>query len=164
MMALLVAVSIASAPLPAGCDLAYTRRQARSVIHRIYRSPQPLTLPRRRIARAHVRCLRRPVSRRLMARYRHRWSAWRRAHYWLLEFERLPVGDQAWARSTSWCEARMDPTAHGGPHHGAFQFLLSTAAAAGFPGDPHVASWHEQAVRAVRWMHIAGRGQWPVCG
>jgi hypothetical protein len=160
----LIAIWAAAQPVPVGCDVLLTRAESRPVLRRIYRSPRPLTLPRRRVARAHVRCQRRPISRRLMARYRQRWSRWRRGHYWLLEFGRLPAWDRAWARSTSWCESRNDPTAHGGPHHGAFQFTLRTAWAAGFRVDPHLTSWHEQAVRAVRWMHVAGRGQWPVCG
>lgn len=172
MSALLVAVSIAVAPLPAGCDVAYTRNQARPVIHAIYRSAAPLTLPRRRIARAHVRCLRRPVSRRLMARYRHRWSRWRRTHYWLLEFERLPAGDQAWAEATSHCETRQwwpDKRAQaraniGNGYWGAFQFTPGTWYAAGGKQPAYLTSWHEQAVRAVRWMHAEGASHWPVCG
>lgn len=95
-----------------------------------------------------------------MARYRQRWSRWRRGHYWPLEYQRLRASDRAWAEAVSWCESRNDPTAHGGPHHGAFQFRLATAQAASFKGDPHLVSWHEQAVRSVRWMYVSGASQW----
>ena len=50
--------------------------------------------------------------------------------------------------------------------HGAFQFLKSTWQAAPMSKgkDPHPYSWKTQAVVAVKWMHKAGKNQWPVCG
>lgn len=76
--------------------------------------------------------------------------------------------DKRWARSTSECESGQDPNIHndGGEYHGAFQFLKSTwdAAPMSKGSDPHKHSWKIQAVVAVKWMHKAGKGQWPVCG
>ena len=76
--------------------------------------------------------------------------------------------DKRWARTTSECESGQDPDIHndGGEYHGAFQFLKSTWQAAPMSKgkDPHPLSWKTQAVVAVKWMHKAGKGQWPVCG
>ena len=67
--------------------------------------------------------------------------------------------------STSACESGMNPAAAtGNGFYGAFQFLPATWAAAGGTGMPNQHSWHYQAVIAVRWMHVAGASQWPVCG
>jgi hypothetical protein len=76
--------------------------------------------------------------------------------------------DKRWARKTSECEAGRDPNIHspGKDYHGAFQFLKSTWQNAPMSKgtDPHRYSWKLQAVVAVKWMHKAGRDQWPVCG
>ncbi len=76
--------------------------------------------------------------------------------------------DKKWARNTSECEANQDPNVHspGREYHGAFQFLKSTWQAAPMSKgkDPHRHSWKVQAVVAVKWMHKAGKDQWPVCG
>ena len=76
--------------------------------------------------------------------------------------------DKRWARNTSECESGQDPDIHsdGRDYHGAFQFLKSTWQAAPMSkgDDPHVHSWKTQAVVAVKWMHKAGKDQWPRCG
>ena len=76
--------------------------------------------------------------------------------------------DKRWARTTSQCESGQDPDIHspGKDYHGAFQFLKSTWQAAPMSKgrDPHVHTWKTQAVVAVKWMHKAGKSQWPVCG
>ena len=76
--------------------------------------------------------------------------------------------DKRWARKTIECESGQDPDIHndGGEYHGAFQFLKSTWQAAPMSKgkDPHPLTWKTQAVVAVKWMHKAGKDQWPVCG
>ena len=76
--------------------------------------------------------------------------------------------DKRWAHKTSECEANQDPNIHdgSGTYHGAFQFLKSTWQNAPMSKgkDPHKYSWTVQAVVAVKWMHKAGKDQWPVCG
>ena len=83
-------------------------------------------------------------------------------------WKKFSTKDRRWARKTSECEANRDPDIHspGGDYHGAFQFLKSTWQAAPMSKgkDPHRHTWKVQAVVAVKWMHKAGKGQWPVCG
>ena len=89
-----------------------------------------------------------------------------------LKFERLwdrfPVGDRRWARTTSQCESGGDPDAigGGGVYRGAFQFMRSTwkASPKSPGGDPIAFPYRTQAVVAVLLMHRDGRGHWPVCG
>ena len=87
---------------------------------------------------------------------------------YIQEWNSFSTKDKRWARSTSECEAGQDPDIHspGRDYHGAFQFLKSTWQAAPMSKgrDPHVHTWKTQAVVAVKWMHRAGKGQWPVCG
>ena len=84
------------------------------------------------------------------------------------EWDSFPRKDKRWARSTSECEANQDPDIHDGSrtYHGAFQFLKSTWQSAPMSkgDDPHRLTWKTQAVVAVKHMHRAGKGQWPVCG
>ena len=84
------------------------------------------------------------------------------------EWKSFSRKDKRWARRTSECEAGQDPNIHspGKTYHGAFQFLKSTWQAAPMSKgkDPHVHTWKTQAVVAVKWMHKAGKDQWPVCG
>jgi hypothetical protein len=47
---------------------------------------------------------------------------------------------------------------------GAYQFTVSSWRAVGGRGLPHLASRIEQDYRAVRLLHVQGRGAWPVCG
>lgn len=84
---------------------------------------------------------------------------------WRMEWRSLSSADQGWALATGACESGNRPgTNTGNGFLGAFQFTAPTARAAGFRSLPHLTSWWEQAVRAVRWRNIAGRGQWPICG
>ncbi len=84
------------------------------------------------------------------------------------EWNTLSAKDRKWAHRTSECESGENPTIHNpsGDYHGAFQFLKSTWKQAPMsPGaDPHRYTWKTQAVVAVKWMHKAGKDQWPVCG
>lgn len=87
---------------------------------------------------------------------------------WKARFRHLGANERAWAKSTSRCETggTFSPTIHdpSGTYHGAFQFDMTTARAAGFKGDPHTKTWFEQAVRAVRYRRRVGSSPWPVCG
>jgi Transglycosylase-like domain len=84
------------------------------------------------------------------------------------EWDSFSARDKRWAHNTSECEAGKDPNIHspGKDYHGAFQFLKSTWQQAPWSKgrDPHNYAWKVQAVVAVKWMHKAGRDQWPVCG
>jgi hypothetical protein len=52
----------------------------------------------------------------------------------------------------------------GNGFYGGLQFTLSTWWSMGGYGYPHHASRLEQMYRAVKLIHRAGYGQWPVCG
>jgi hypothetical protein len=97
--------------------------------------------------------------------HERRQRGWARRHPWRHRWNGLPGGDRAWVRSTAQCESGNDPrTNTGNGFYGLLQFTLPTARAAGFKVRPDLAGWYEQGVRGARWMHVAGTGQWPVCG
>lgn len=151
-----------------GCQRHYpTRRFYTYTRARYAKRKRPLTAGQVKYAR-HVRlCLDNEAKSRRAYRWQRQARArFRARHHWRWAFYRMPGYEQAWAWSTSSCESGYDPGAHdpSGTYHGAFQFSLETAAAAGFAGDPHVTSWHEQAVRAIRWKWRTSDEQWPVCG
>ena len=81
---------------------------------------------------------------------------------------RVTAPYRAWLASTRGCETRGQPdpyrTNTGNGFYGAYQFTLSSWAAVGGRGMPHLASPLEQDYRAVRLLHLQGRGAWPVCG
>jgi hypothetical protein len=124
-----------------------------------------------RAQRGKLRCAAGPGHRRSMRKvWRSDRAAYlehrdRKRHPWVYAFEALSEADQAWAIATGSCESgNVATTDTGNGFLGAFQWVLSTWWAAGGSGSPTEATWHEQAVRAVRWRNIAGAGQWPVCG
>lgn len=89
----------------------------------------------------------------------------RHQHFWVKRFHTFPSGWRAWAHRTSWCEARHRASANtGNGFYGAFQFTLSTAHVAGFRRRPDLTTWHEQAVRSIRYAERYGTGAWPACG
>lgn len=92
-------------------------------------------------------------------------SAKRHRHYWVGRFQAFSTSWRGWAHSTSWCEAnhRAD-TNTGNGFYGAFQYTLQTAGVAGFHRRPDLTTWHEQAVRSIRYAQRHGTGAWPVCG
>jgi soluble lytic murein transglycosylase-like protein len=150
-----------TASQPPGCAKTYTQAHVRAAARKVWRHTSPVTGRERRAVRRYIRCARRPASRPAMRRTVRRWKAWRVAHRWQIEWERFAPADRIWATRVAYCESTNNPRAHSpGGHHGLMQFLLSTARAAGFSGDPHLASRHEQLVRAVWWSHRAGRSQW----
>ena len=174
-----VLLALASAVLPAAappppywtrydqCGHGHRRQVAEHALGRLLRNHRPLTPHRAELA-GHLRtCLlerqaRRPVQARARALRRWRLSY---AHRWPIAFNRLAPWERSWAYSTGACESGNNPaTATGNGYYGAFQFLLSTWWAAGGQGIPSQHSWAYQAVIAVRWMHRAGAGQWPICG
>lgn len=89
---------------------------------------------------------------------------------WVIAYNELPRIDRAWAVSLANCVTHGHGTDDwiwrwvSGERYGAFGFRMKDWRAAGGTSFPHHHSWHYQAVKAVGWMHKAGRSQWPVCG
>lgn len=89
----------------------------------------------------------------------------------IVESSTVPVATTAPARSSSatlasirYCESRGDYSADtGNGYYGAYQFDLSTWAAAGGSGNPADASPAEQDARAQAWIDAGHRGAWPNC-
>jgi len=72
---------------------------------------------------------------------------------------------RAWLASTRRCESGgRYHIATGNGFYGAYQFTVSSWYAAGGRGMPHLNPPLEQDYRAVRLLHIQGRGAWPNCG
>jgi hypothetical protein len=113
------------------------------------------------------RCVNPRSARGRLARYAAAQRRWRASynHVWPIRYNRLSAGDRAWAVNTGACESGNNPATNtGNGFYGLLQFTLPTARAAGFTRRPDLTSWHEQATRAVWWMHKTSPGQWPVCG
>jgi len=173
-MALSTTTSTSSTDLPeahwakAGCKHSHPSVVARKRIRAVLTRLDAYTRAEGRRVRHYATCVATIDKARAGHRLIKRLRAWREqyAQVWRIRFNKLPAWSQAWARSTSSCESHMNPAAHNptGLYHGAFQFLLSTWWSAGGTGDPHLHSWHYQAVVAVRWMYAHGDEQWPVCG
>ena len=107
--------------------------------------------------RQHKRAQRRK-QRRVQARHKAevRW----RAH-----MRRFTRPYRGWLASTRACESGgRYGIATGNGFFGAYQFTVSSWYAAGGRGMPHLAAPLEQDYRAVRLLHIQGRGAWPNCG
>lgn len=98
-----------------------------------------------------VACDRR-VTIRAHARTRHRWRQRSEPH-------------RPWLARVRACESggryRIDT---GNGFFGAYQFTITSWRAVGGRGYPHRAEPLEQDFRAVRLLHVQGRGAWPVCG
>lgn len=78
---------------------------------------------------------------------------------------RIVAPYRAWLARVRQCESGSRyGIATGNGFYGAYQFTLSSWYAAGGRGMPHHASPLEQDYRAVRLLHLQGRGAWPVCG
>ncbi len=147
------------------CQRPVPRREFRKKARRILKHHSPITRRESRKIRRLIKCARTNRDARKMNRYRKKLHRYRKRHKWDFRFYRMSRADQGWAIRTSTCESGRNPrTNTGNGYLGAFQFLLSTAYAAGFKQPPNVTSLHEQDVRSVRWRNIAGAGQWPVCG
>lgn len=72
---------------------------------------------------------------------------------------------RSWLRSTRMCESGGRYAINtGNGFYGAYQFTLSSWRYVGGRGWPHHARRLEQDYRAVRLLHVQGRGAWPVCG
>jgi hypothetical protein len=70
-----------------------------------------------------------------------------------------------WLRRVRQCESGGAYTTNtGNGFFGAYQFTISSWRAVGGWGWPHRASHLHQDYRAVRLLHLQGRGAWPVCG
>lgn len=72
---------------------------------------------------------------------------------------------RGWLYSTRMCESGgRYGISTGNGFYGAYQFTLQSWAAVGGRGMPHLNAPLEQDYRAVRLLHLQGRGAWPVCG
>ena len=171
MVALVAPAQAPAAPpvavLPRGCGHVHAAPKARRRLRSYVRSDRPWL--RRSRVRHLRRCVAAPGRRRALTTLTRKWIRWRQTYApsWRIRFHRLPAWAQSWARSTSYCETggTMDPrTETGNGFVGAFQFLPSTWWAAGGDRWPSAATWHHQAVIAVRWLYVAGDEQWPNCG
>jgi hypothetical protein len=126
-----------------------------------------LTAAEKAVIKRIVRCQRSARSRRIV---RFHWRRYRAVHrrrfYWQIQYGRLSLADQGWLGRIASCESGHRADAHdpGGTHHGMYQYLLSTARAAGFKTDPHLASVYEQSVRTIWWRNRAGASQWQCKG
>jgi hypothetical protein len=97
------------------------------------------------------RCDRR-MERRARAKTNRRWY-------------RFTAPYRGWLASTRSCESGGNYYINtGNGFYGAYQFTLQSWAAVGGRGMPHNARPLEQDYRAVRLLHVQGRGAWPVCG
>jgi hypothetical protein len=93
-----------------------------------------------------------------VARARYRWRT--------VGFRQRTVRPyRAWLAKVRQCESGgRYRTATGNGFWGAYQFTLSSWHAVGGRGYPHQARPLEQDYRAVRLLHLQGRGAWPICG
>lgn len=89
----------------------------------------------------------------------------RHQHFWVHRFNAQPSYWRSWAWLTGNCESRNRANTNtGNGFYGAFQFTLQTAWAAGFHRRPDLTTWHEQALRSIRYAQAHGTSAWPVCG
>ncbi len=149
------------------CKQGYPSRVSYRVTTRILKNHTSYTRAEGAVVHRYIVCVSTKKKAKAVRKHVNSLRAWRTSYgsKWKIEFNKLPASDQAWARSTSSCESGMNPSTNtGNGFLGAFQFLQSTWSAAGGTGSPTQHSWEYQAVIAVRWMHVAGAGQWPVCG
>lgn len=74
-----------------------------------------------------------------------------------------PVGACESGTGSYSLKAGLRAVSPSGQYRGRYQFGIPDWYRAGGTGDPINAGWLEQAYRAVRWLHINGRGSWPNC-
>lgn len=148
-----------------GCDHVHRSQVAKHRVGLLLHNHHPYV--RKDRVRHYKTCVVSRAKHRAVVKYTNALRRWRMtyAHRYPIMFNRLPAGDRAWAYSTGACESGNNPATNtGNSFFGAFQFMLGTWHSAGGTGYPNQHSWAYQAVVAVRWMHIAGAGQWPNCG
>jgi hypothetical protein len=151
------------------CDSGHSAPAARKRLRRLLKNHRPLTAHVHERAAQLRRCTLTRSARRELRPFVRRLRHWRMgyAHVWPIRFARLASWLRSWAWSTSACESggTHDPSlATGNGFYGAFQWVPSTWYAAGGDRWPSLASWHHQAVLAVRFMLRYGAQHWPVCG
>ena len=154
------AAEVPVAPLPRGCQHVHRKSAHRGVrVHLRHYRPR---VKHKRVQHF-IRCSKAPKRHR---RYARRLIAWRHSYgpKWRIAFNRLAPWQQGWARSTAWCESRMNPYAVGGGglYYSYFQWLPSTWYAAGGDRPVTSASFYHQAVLATRlptshWPAVAER-------
>jgi hypothetical protein len=148
-----------------GCSHGHKSAVAYKVVRHHLKNHNPY--PNKKRVRHWIRCVGTKEKSRAVRRLVKRLWEWRKKYEnkWPIKFHRLPQWAQTWAWSTGACESgNRSGTATGNGFYGAFQFLLSTWAAAGGEGLPHQHSWYYQAWIAVNLMFREGAGHWPRCG
>lgn len=97
---------------------------------------------------------------------RHPACLTRVTHRWQNERRRAAIAPyRPWLARVRACESGGDYAINtGNGFYGAYQFTLQTWRGVGGRGMPHKAGRLEQDFRAVRLLHVQGRGAWPVCG
>ena len=96
-------------------------------------------------------------TRRCERRVAHRHTRWR--------WHQITRPYRPWLARTRACESGGRYfIATGNGFYGAYQFTITSWLAVGGRGLPHQAEPLEQDYRAVRLLHVQGRGAWPVCG
>jgi hypothetical protein len=144
------------------CEPALERTVKRDVRHAYAHTRlRPNRLARVELA---LPCLAPDAARRVRLLRRELRREWRQRTYWVRQFSRLSLYDRTWAIRIGECESGNAPTTDtGNGFLGSHQWVLSTWHMAGGSGSPVDASWHEQAVRAVRWRNRTSTTQWPAC-
>jgi hypothetical protein len=139
MTALLVTVLLAAAPAPiVGDENVHTHHHPKHHAGH-HRGCLTYRCDRRMARKGHRRTLR-------------RWAAYTRPY-------------RGWLARTRACESGGNYRINtGNGFYGAYQFTLSSWAAVGGHGMPNLAEPLEQDYRAVRLLHVQGRGAWPICG
>jgi transglycosylase-like protein len=118
-------------------------------------APEPATRERR-FRTPHKGCQTHKCERRVIKKMRAKTN-----RRWL----RYTAPYRGWLRSTRMCESGGNYSINtGNGFYGAYQFTISSWYAVGGWGMPHNARPLEQDYRAVRLLHVQGRGAWPVCG
>ena len=128
-----------------------------------YKPKFPYCNTRRCDRRADARQRMRQQRRRVQARHKAQVRAERHA----AKMRRVVAPYRGWLASTRFCESNGSGGYRantGNGFYGAYQFTLSSWAAVGGQGMPHLASPLEQDYRAVLLLHVQGRGAWPNCG
>ena len=110
-------------------------------------------------------CDKRALNRRHKRKVQARHKAQVRWERHAAKMRKVVAPYRAWLASTRQCESGgRYGIATGNGFYGAYQFTLSSWRAVGGWGMPHYAAPIEQDYRAVRLLHLQGRGAWPVCG
>ena len=136
----LAAVAVAAAMTPAPADAALPDKPPNRSVKELERLGGPPSTKTRYWKRPTQQALRNRMMRRITTPYR------------------------GWLAGVRACESGGNyGTNTGNGFFGAYQFTLSSWAAVGGWGYPHLAAPLEQDFRAVKLLHLQGPGAWPNC-